>query len=550
MTKYLEGFTPYEKDDAERYNRLRCWPGITLSDLLDKAAEAYPEKEAFVDTRSRLTYSQAKEKVDGLALGLVKLGIKPLDRVLLQLPNWTEFVYAYFSLQKIGAIVVLLIDRYRQYEINHLIQLTGANSWIVAEKYKKMDYLPLIRDVLHNNNQLRRVILVRGQKADGYSNLEEIIENSRLTKENLAELNIMRPDPMQVAHMGPTGGTTGQPKVVPRTHNSLICGNEHAGKAWDLGPDDICLLAGPIGHDLTFTKGLISGLCSMTKTVFLDSLDMEDVCKTIEKEKVTSIVWVPTLASRLVHYENLKDYNLSSLKKMHCGGGASLPDLIKAIRDQLGCTYYNGYGGTEGQSTITRSEDDLEIICSTVGRPTCPHDTYRIVDQAGNDLPPNSSGELLIKGPGVFTGYYNNPHENAKVFDEDGFFRTGDLARINEQGYVTLTGRAKEMINRAGESISALEIEKLIIDHPDVVNVAVIPMPDPDMGERVCAYIQPRPGAKLNFDEVISFLKEKKASVLQLPERIEFIETMPFTKAEKVDKSFLKEDIKKKLNNK
>ena len=550
MTQYLEGFTPYAKDDAEQYNRHRWWPGITLSDLLDKAAEAYPEKEAFVDTRSRLTYSQAKEKVDRLAVGLAELGIKPLDRVLLQLPNWTEFVYAYFSLQKIGAIVVLLIDRYRQYEINHLIQLTGASNWIVAEKYRKMDYLPLIRDVLHNNNQLRRVILVRGKKADGYSNLEEIIEHTRLTKENIAELNNMRPDPMHVAHMGPTGGTTGQPKVVPRTHNSLICGNEHTGKAWDLGPDDICLLAGPIGHDLTFTKGLISSLCSMTKTVFLDSLDMEDVCKTIEKEKVTSIVWVPTLASRLVHYENLKDYNLSSLKKMHCGGGASLPDLIKAIRDQLGCTYYNGYGGTEGQSTITRSEDDLEIICSTVGRPTCPHDTYRIVDQAGNNLPSDSPGELLIKGPGVFTGYYNNPQENAKAFDADGFFRTGDIAKINEQGYVTLTGRAKEMINRAGESISALEIEKLIIDHPEVINVAVIPMPDPEMGERVCAYIQPRPGANLNFDKVISFLKEKKASVLQLPERIEFIETMPFTKAEKVDKSFLKEDIKKKLNNK
>jgi non-ribosomal peptide synthetase component E (peptide arylation enzyme) len=497
-----------------------------------------------------LTYFQAKEKVDRLAVALIELGIKPLDRVLLQLPNWNEFVYAYFSLQKIGAIVVLLIDRYRQYEINHLIQLTGASSWIVAEKYKKMDYLPLIRDVLHNNNQLRRVILVRGQKADKYSNLEEIIEKTRLTKETLAELNTMKPDPMQVAHMGPTGGTTGLPKVVPHTHNDLICNNKHVGMAWDLSPEDICLLAGPIGHDLSFSKGLLSCLCFMAKVVFSDSLDMGDVCKTIEREKVTSIIWVPTLANRLVHYEKLKDHDLSSLKKMHCGGGASLPDLIKSVREKLGCTYYNAYGGTEGQSTITRTDDDLETVCSTVGKPTCPHDIYKIVDQAGNNLPPNSPGELLIKGPGVFTGYYNNPEENTKVFDKDGFFKTGDLAKIDEQGYVTLTGRVKEMINRAGESISATEIERLIIDHPEVINVAVVPMPDPEMGERVCAYIQPGPGANLNFDKIISFLKEKKASVLQLPERIEFIETMPFTKAEKVDKSFLKEDIKKKLNNK
>lgn len=549
MENYLEGFTPYEEDDAERYNKLQWWSGITLSDLLEKAAEVYPDKEAFVDNGNRLTFFQASKKVDKLAIGLMDLGIKPLDCVLLQLPNWTEFIYAYFALQRIGAIVVLLIDRYRQYEINHLIKLTGAKTWIVAEKYKKMDYLPLIRDVLKDNPQLTRVILVRGEKVDEFSNLERLIENAELTKESLAELDKMRPDPMQVAHMGPTGGTTGKPKVVPRTHNSLICGNDHVGKAWDLGPDDICLLAGPIGHDLTFTKGLISCLCSMTKVIFLDSLDMKDVCKTIEKEKVTSIVWVPTLASRLVHYENLRDYNLSSLKKMHCGGGASLPDLIKAIRDKLGCTYYNAYGGTEGQSTITRTEDDLETVCSTVGRPSCPHDIYKIIDRTGNELPPNSPGELLIKGPGVFTGYYNNPQENAKVFDEDGFFRTGDIAKINEQGYVSLTGRAKEMINRAGESISAIEIEKLIIDHPDVINVAVIPMPDPEMGERVCAYIQPRPGANLDFEKVISFLKNKQASVLQFPERIEFIDTMPFTKAEKVDKTFLKEDIKKKLNN-
>lgn len=548
MENFLTGCTPYQKTDAERYRKLRWWPDLAIGDLLDRAANVYPDKEAFVDMKSRLTFSQAKEKVDRLALSLVDLGIKPLDRVLLQLPNWTEFVHAYFALQKIGAIVVLAIDRYRQYEINHLVKLTGATTWIVAEKFKKTDYLPLIQDVLDHQPQLRHIILVRGRETEKYSNLEALIDHGDLTEERFAGLAQLRPDPMQVAHMGATGGTTGKPKVVPRTHNSVICGNDYAGKAWDLGPDDICLLAGPIGHDLTFTKGLISSLCSSAKVVFLDSLDTEDVCKTIEAEKVTSIVWVPTLASRLVNYENLKDHNLGSLKKIHCGGGASLPDLIKVIRDKLGCTYYNAYGGTEGQSTITRSEDDLETICSTVGKPTCPHDTYKIVNQAGNDLPPNSPGELLIKGPGVFTGYYNNPQENVEVFDEKGFFRTGDIARINEQGYVTLTGRAKEMINRGGESISATEIEKLIIDHPEVINVAVIPMPDPEMGERVCAYIQPRPGSDMNFEKIISFLRDKKASVLQLPERIEFIETMPFTKAEKVDKNFLKKGIKKKLN--
>jgi non-ribosomal peptide synthetase component E (peptide arylation enzyme) len=170
-----------------------------------------------------------------------------------------------------------------------------------------------------------------------------------------------------------------------------------------------------------------------------------------------------------------------------------------------------------------------------------------VVSPDGKDLPPNTPGELMIKGPGVFTGYYKAPEENAKVFNEEGFFRTGDLATIDEKGTVTLTGRIKEMINRGGESISSTEIEKLIIGHPDVALVAVIPMPDPVFGERVCAYIQPKPGASLSFEKIITYLKGRKASVLQLPERIEFIESMPFTKAEKVDKKFLREDIEKKL---
>jgi len=543
----LHGFTPYREEDAEKYDKYRWWPGLTFGDLLDKAADVYPDKEAFVDGESRLTFSQARAKTNRLAISLMNLGIKPLDRVLVQLPNWNEFVYAYFALQEIGAIAVLLIDRYRQYEISHLIQLTAAIAWVVPEKYKKIDYMPIIHDVLRDNPQLQHVILVRARDHEGFLNLEKLIEHCELSEDNLAKLDETRPDPMQVAHMGPTGGTTGLPKVVPRTHNSLICGAEYATRAWEFVTDDICLLAGPIGHDLTFTKGFISGVFTFAKLVFLDSMDMGDICKTIEQEKITAIVWVPTLASRLVHYEGLGDYDLSSLKKMHCGGGASLPDLIKDVREKLGCIYFNAYGGTEGQTTITRSNDDLETIFRTVGRPTCPYDTYKVVDKDGKDLPSNTPGELLIKGPGVFTGYYKNPEENEKVFDKNGFFKTGDVAKIDDAGSITLTGRVKEMINRGGESISATEIENLIIDHPDVVTVAVIPMPDPEMGERVCAYIQPRPRADLNFEKIISFLKEKKASVLQLPEHIEFIDGMPFTKAEKIDKRALREDIKKKI---
>jgi len=546
--KLLKGFTPYRKEDAEKYNRLGWWAGLTLGDLLDKAADIYPSKEALVDDKSRLTYSQVRAMVNRLAISLMELGIKTMDRVLVQLPNWNEFVYSYFALQKIGAIPVLLIDRYRPYEINHLFRLTGAASWIVPEKYRKTDYLPIIKDVLKKTPQIKHVILARGGRHRRLLNLETMIEQTELKERDLIRLAKRRPDPMQVAHMGPTGGTTGLPKVVPRTHNSLICGIEYGARAWEMDIHDTCLLAGPIGHDLTFTKGLCGSLFTFGKTVFLDSTDPNDICRTIRQEKVTAIVWVPTLAKRLIDFEGLKDYDLSSLKKMHCGGGVSQPEIIKGVWEKLGCTFFNGYGGTEGQTTITRLEDHPETVLHTVGRPTCPYDTYKVVDRNGKELPPNTPGELIIKGPGIFTGYYKAPEENKMALNKEGFFSTGDVIKIDEAGNVTITGRIKEMINRGGESISATEIESLIIGHPGVAIVAVIPMPDPVMGERVCAYIQSKPGANLNFDKIIATLKERKASVLQFPERIEFIEDMPLTKAEKVDKKTLTEDIKKKIS--
>ena len=544
----MEGFTPYKEEDVKQYTERRWWLGLTFGDILDRAADMHPHKEAFVDAQSRLTYGEAREKTNALAIALMDVGIQPLDRVLIQLPNWNEFVFAYFALQKIGAIPVLLIDRYRQFEINHLINLTGATSWIVPSKYKNIDYLPIIQDVLKEHPEVKHVIMVRGSgDQKPFASFERLIDEAQLTEANLVRLADRRPDPTDVAHMGPTGGTTGVPKIVPRTHNSLITGIEFCAKAWEQHCQDINLLAGPIGHDLTFSKGFMGSVITCGKIIFLDATDDQGICETIEREKVTAIIWVPTLAQRMLQYKDLAQHDLSSLKKMHSAGGASHPTLVKEVTEKLKMKFYNGYGATEGMTTITRTTDSLETICTTVGRPTCPYDTYKVIDKDGNTLPHNTEGELVLKGPGVFTGYYNNPAENKEAFTRDGFFRTGDIAKIDEQGYIRLTGRIKEMINRGGESISATEIERLICRHPRVATVAVIPMSDPLMGERVCAYIQPKAGAQLSFDEIISFLKAQKASVMQLPERIEFIDAMPYTGAEKVDKRSLRQDIEKKL---
>ena len=530
------------------YTRRRWWLGLTLGDILDKAADVYPEHEALVDRLARLTYAQVRDKVTRLAISLIRLGIKPQERVMLQLPNWNEFAYAYFALQKIGAVTVPLIDRYRQYEINHLVKLTGATAWIVPTSYRNIDYVPIIEDVLKANPSIKHVIVARAAGAEKFFTLERLIDEAELSESEFQRLAKRRPEPAQVAHMGPTGGTTGLPKVVPRTHNDLLCNVEYAALAWELKHDDICLLSGPIGHDLTLTKGLCGTLFTYGKCVMLDSTEPDAICQTIEREQITAVVWVPTLASRLAHFDRLKDYDLSSLKKMHCGGGASTPALIKDVMGNIGCHYFNAYGGTEGQSTMTRLTDDLATTYHTVGKPTCPYDHYKVVDSQGKALPIDTPGELLVKGPGVFAGYYSAPEENAKFFNDEGYFRTGDIAKIDGRGNIVLTGRMKEMINRGGESISATEIERLIIHQEDVEMTAVVPMPDPVMGERVCAYIKAKAGATVTFEKIISFLKSQGASVLQLPERIEFIDAMPLTQTGKIDKRALVEEITNKLN--
>jgi len=544
----LEGAVPHLEDDVREYIEYRWWSGLTLGDLLDRAAQIHPSREAFVDRQNRLTYAQAKEKADRLAVGLMGLGIEPLDRVFIQLPNWSEFVPAYFACQKIGAITVMLIDRFRQHEIERLADIAGAKAWIVALEYGRTEFLPIIEDVLQECPQIANVITVRGEvDRPGFSGLERLIAESELTEDDLARLAGRRPDPRQIAHMGPTGGTTGEPKLVPRTHNTIICNVEFCSKVWGQHCEDVNLIVGSIAHDLSFGKGFIGSVITQGKLVMLDTTDSRTICETIEREQVTSIIWVPTLAQRLLQYEEIDNFDLSCVKKMHSAGGAAFPELVRDVFGRLSIRFHNGYGATEGMTTITSAEDDIETVCSTVGRPTCPGDTYKVVDRDGNPLPPSTPGELLVKGPSMFTGYYRNPEENAKTFDEDGFFKTGDLATIDENGYITLTGRLKEMINRGGESISATEIEQLINRHPEVAAVAVVAMPDPLMGERVCAYIQPAPGAQLDFDGIIAFLREQKAAVLELPERIEFVEAMPYSGVQKIDKQALREDIRQKL---
>ncbi|MBN1626803.1 MAG: AMP-binding protein, partial [Deltaproteobacteria bacterium] len=367
------------------------------------------------------------------------------------------------------------------------------------------------------------------------------------TAGELKALDARRPDPMEVSIILLTGGTTGLPKAVPRTHNDYISSVEYHSRAWEITSEDTILSAAPVSHAQAMHNGVSSAFLNFCKYVITDSTSSEDICRVIEREKVTAFPTVPTLVQRILDIKDLGSYNLSSLRKVYCGGAPSMPDMVRSVYEKIGCKFVNTLGSSEGLGSMTRLNSDIETICTTVGQKDCPYAQYKVVDMKGNEMAPGNEGELIAKGPGIFNGYFKSHEDNLKTFTSDGFFKTGDLAKIDESGIMTITGRIKETILRGGETISAVAIERMIISHPLIMDVAVIGMPDQVFGERICAYCTLKEGASLCFEDLIAYLKGIGASVLQLPERLEIIETIPLTKVGKADKKALKEDIRKKL---
>jgi len=540
-------FPKHTAKDARRYTKNRWWLGLTLGDILDRTADVFPNKEALVDDRVRLTYSELRTRVDRVAMGLINLGLEKGDTALLQLPNWAEYVYSYFALQKIGCIPVVLISGYKQLEVSHLALLTEAKAWIVPDQYRKVDYLSFIGAVKQKNPQLRQIISVRTEKGkQGFTaSLEGLMERGATPAEH-HEMLRRKPRATDVAHIIPSGGTTGLPKGIPRTYNDYICNVEYLHKAWEMNIKEVSLVVVPVGHNLALLN-VVGAVLMGYKLVLLDSTKPQDICSTIEREKVTYMPAVPSVVRRIVESEQLHDYDLSSLKKISAGGEPSAPDLIREVYKQLNCTYINEFGMSEGLLCRTSLTDNIETICNTVGKPCCPYERIKVVNGMGHVLPPDQEGELVTKGPGIFAGYLKNPEENAKSFLRGGFFRTGDQAKLDRSGNLKITGRTKDIIIRGGENISPALVEEVLCSHPDIADAAVIGMPDKELGEKVCAYVRPAEGVNVDPEEIRSFMERQGASKLLIPERFEFVTALPLTEAGKHDKRALREDIKQKI---
>jgi non-ribosomal peptide synthetase component E (peptide arylation enzyme) len=548
---YLEGAVPYPPDVIRKYTERGWWLNMTFGDVLDRSSGRYPEKIAVIDERIRLTYAQLKERVDRFALALLKLGVGKYDRMLIQLPNRYEFLVAFYGMQRIGAVPVLAVPRHGAREISHFLQVMQPMGWILPLRDGNREFEPLIERVKPGSHGVELLIMV-GEDPDvppDLLSMEALVNQGDLGKPSHDYLARFRPDPNDVALILLTGGTTGMPKGVPRTHNGYLANIRYTNE--DTRPEDVRGLATPIGHSMAH-QGPVGGSVYFGATLCLIALPRsEPILKAIEKNRITMISLVPTQLEDILNDPRRDSYDLSSLRKVRTAGAALRPETTRRAQEffgKCGADFVGGgFGSSEGPCATHRPGEPPDVFLHSIGRPMCEGDHWKVIDEQERQLPPDTEGELVARGPCVFTGYYRSETENREIFTQDGYYKMGDLGRIDREGHIFITGRRKDIIQRGGEGIIPHEIEALLYLHPSVASAAVVAMPDPRLGEKACAYVTLEAGATLSFDHMVDFLKAQGAGVLQIPERLEIVENLPKTTVGKIDKKTLREDIAARL---
>ena len=543
----LDGCTPWPDGDVRRFKEAGYWEGRTLGEMLDESARRFGPKEAIVgDEGTRYAYDDLKRLSDRLALHFLELGLKPKDKVLVQLHNVPDFVPLYFGLVKAGIIPVMALPPHRLHEMGFFGELTEATAYFVPSRIKNFDYNELAQQVRQKVPSIRQVFVHGDGVPAGSTSLKTLLADPIEGRASPARLREVRPDPDDVALFLLSGGTTGLPKLIPRTHNDYIHNSKCVADFVSFaGETYLCIL--PIEHNYPLVCGLQPILLKGGKFVLTQVPEVDHVMELIERERISIFPAVPSLFIRFMNHPNFHKHDLSSLKFLISGAQKMQPDLKPKVEEAFHAKVQEAFGMAEGLCCFTRLSDPSEVRYQTVGFPVSPGDEIRLVDEQGRDVPEGEIGELITRGPYTLRGYYKAPEHNRTAFTSDGFYRTGDLLRLGPGGGLVVEGRRKDMINRGGEHISAEEIENLVLTHPAVHNVAVIGMPDPDLGERLCAYLILKPGQSLTFQELCSFLLKKDIAKFKLPERLELVNEFPLTNIGKVSKKDLREDITRKL---
>lgn len=537
-------FTPWPPELAASYRAAGYWQGQTLGEMLEHSSQAWPERLALVCGQRRWTYAELAHKARGFSHGLAALGIGHGDCVVLQLPNVAEFFVALFALFRLGAWPVLAQPAHRESEIGHLCQLSEACALIVADHDQGFDYRPLAGTVMAGTPGLRHVI-VCGESAE-FTAFDALHEPTAPTPPATTHANTPANPPVlasEVAFLQLSGGSTGLPKLIPRTHDDYLYSVRASAAICHLNQDTVYLCALPVAHNFPLSSPGTLGVLSVGGCVVLARhAAPELVFALIAAERVTLTALVPSLLQVWLEAARAPQQRqqLASLSCIQVGGAPLAPTLAAQVQPMLGCLLQQVFGMAEGLVNYTRFDENSELQLGTQGRPISPHDEVRVVDDDDADLPDGSTGHLLTRGPYTIRGYFRAASHNAQAFTPDGFYRTGDLVQRLPSGHLRVLGRAKDQINRGGDKIAAEEIEHHLQAHPGVLGAALVAMPDAFLGERSCAFIVRRE-ASLHARDLHAFLRQRGLASYKIPDRIEFTPALPLTAVGKVDKRHLRQ---------
>jgi cyclohexanecarboxylate-CoA ligase len=523
------------------------WLDRTINDDLDACLAACPDKTALTAVRGetgetrRFTYREMVALADRIAVGLARLGVGRNDVVAMQLPNGWRFTLLYLACSRIGAVLNPLMPIFRERELSFMFNHGEAKVFVAPKAFRGFDHESMARALQATLPSLKHVVIVDGGGADDF---DALLTAPEWEKADDARdiLTRSRSGPDDITQLIYTSGTTGEPKGVMHSANTLMANIHPYAERLKLGRDDVVLMASPMAHQTGFMYGLMMPIMLRASAVLLDIWDPAKAAALIRAEKVTFTMASTPFLTDLSRVVAASGKGAPSLKTFLCAGAPIPGPLVEQARVGLGAKIVSAWGMSEnGAVTLIKPEDDDSRAFSTDGC-ALPGVEVKVVDAAGEALPHGEVGELLVRSVSNFGGYLKRPQWNNT--DADGWFDTGDLARMDAEGYIRISGRSKDVIIRGGENIPVVEIEAMLYKHPCVAQIAIVAYPDARLGERACAVVVTKPGAAFDFATMSDFLKAQKLAVQYIPEKLIVRDGLPATPSGKIQKFRLREMLK------
>ena len=519
---------------VERYRAAGHWRGETFPAFLRDRAVRFSDEVAVVAETGRYTYGQLGQEAMRIGAGLLAQGLVPGDRVIVQFGNVLEFIPVVCGLFYAGLIPVYALPAHRITEVTHFAHKAQASAYIAGQHYAGFDYRTLARELVSTVPSIAHVVLA-GDAAE-FTHLSALSGDPSMLPQHF--------DPQAVAFLQLSGGSTGLSKLIPRTHDDYIYSFRASNELCGITQKSVYMAALPAAHNFPMSSpGWLGALYVGGRVVLCPSAEPSAAFALIERERVTCVGLVPPLALLWSDAAAHTEHDISSLEVMQVGGAKLVPEAAKRLMSGLGCKLQQVFGMAEGLVNYTRLDDADDIILNTQGRPISEDDDIRIVDDNGKLVAEGEAGNLQVSGPYTIRGYHNDEAANANSFTVDGYYCTGDIVKRTPDGYLIVQGRANDHINRAGEKISAEEIEDHLLGHPAVFDAAVVSIPDDYLGERSCAFIIAR-GDKPRAVELKKWMREQGLAAFKVPDQIVFADAFDTTAVGKVSRRELRAQLR------